>query len=316
MADLFLGRKSINHPSVWDPTQFKIQPDGSFRISIRGMAAMAGVDDGSLSRSLKSAAAENALPCARSLALQGFDPAAVSSWGETGGIPENAAPFILEHYGISATTPSTLARTVLLSFSRVGINAYLKERLGMSRVRENPALVESHKADTEFAVFLSDIVGKVGGDPKESLAISFTILARKHPGYKDIFLENQKLLCPTREAFGNPTQVLECLEKELGVETITRLTCMAKDGGLIHKNDKRLLVNAILCERKLQFNTGIRRRGAAAYATTEEGAKYAREETRPAQYADEGAWVPQLLWKLDTTANVIVNFIKDNVKVS
>jgi hypothetical protein len=138
MADLFLGRKSINHPSVWDPTQFKIQPDGSFRISIRGMAAMAGVDDGSLSRSLKSAAAENALPCARSLALQGFDPAAVSSWGETGGIPENAAPFILEHYGISATTPSTLARTVLLSFSRVGINAYLKERLGMSRVRETP----------------------------------------------------------------------------------------------------------------------------------------------------------------------------------
>ena len=128
MADLFLGRKSINHPSVWDPTQFKIQPDGSFRISIRGMAAMAGVDDSSLSRSLKSAAAENALPCARSLALQGFDPAAVSSWGETGGIPENAAPFILEHYGISATTPSTLARTVLLSFSRVGINAYSKER--------------------------------------------------------------------------------------------------------------------------------------------------------------------------------------------
>jgi hypothetical protein len=128
MADLFLGRKSINHPSVWDPTQFKIQPDGSFRISIRGMAAMAGVNQASLGRSLKSADAENALPCAKSLVAQGFYPDAVSSWGETGGIPENAAPFILEHYGISATTPSTLARTVLLSFSRVGINAYSKER--------------------------------------------------------------------------------------------------------------------------------------------------------------------------------------------
>ncbi len=128
MADLFLGRKSINHPSVWDPTQFKIQPDGSFRISIRGMAAMAGVDFGGLARSLKSSVDENVLPCAKSLVAQGFYPVDVSSWGETGGIPENAAPFILEHYGISATTPSTLARTVLLSFSRVGINAYSKER--------------------------------------------------------------------------------------------------------------------------------------------------------------------------------------------
>ena len=128
MADLFLGRKSINHPSVWDPTQFKIQPDGSFRISIRGMAAMAGVDDNGLGRSLKSAADENALPCAKSLVAQGFCPADVIEWSKTGGIPENAAPFILEHYGISATTPSTLARTVLLSFSRVGINAYSKER--------------------------------------------------------------------------------------------------------------------------------------------------------------------------------------------
>lgn len=122
----------------FDPSQFKLQPDGTFRISIRGMAAMAGVDDGGLSRSLKSAADEKALPCARSLVAQGFCPADVSTWSETGGIPEEAAPFILEHYGITAASPSPQARAVLLAFTRVGINAYLRERLGIDRPEAAP----------------------------------------------------------------------------------------------------------------------------------------------------------------------------------
>ena len=195
---------------------------------------------------------------------------------------------------------------------------FIEEISGISRVQDTqvPALPPTHQADTEFALFMSDVVGKAGGDPKESLAVSFTVLARKHPEYKDLFLENQRLLCPTKEAFGTPTQVLERLEKELGADTVERLTTMAKDGELISRNDKRLLVNAILCNRGLQFKTGVCRRGAAPYAPTTEGAKYAREETRPAQYADDGAWVPQLLWKLDTTVNLIINFVKDNVKLA
>ena len=195
---------------------------------------------------------------------------------------------------------------------------FIEEISGISRVQDTqvPALPPTHQADTEFALFMSDVVGKAGGDPKESLAVSFTVLARKHPDYKDVFLENQRLLCPAKEAFGTPTQVLELLEKELGADTVERLTTMAKDGELISRNDKRLLVNAILCNRGLQFKTGVCRRGAAPYAPTTEGAKYAREETRPANYADDGAWVPQLLWKLDTTVNLIINFVKDNVKLA
>lgn len=124
------------HSGDWDPSQFKIQNDGTFRISIRGMAAMAGVDHAGILRSLKSAGDENPLPCARSLLAQGFNPGDVSTWSETGGIPEDAAPFILEHYGITAASPSAQARAVLLAFSRVGINAYLKERLGVVRVQD------------------------------------------------------------------------------------------------------------------------------------------------------------------------------------
>lgn len=123
----------------FDASQFKLQDDGTFRISIRGMAAMAGVDDGSFARSLKSAAAEKPLPCARTLLAQGFCPAAVSTWGETGGIPEEAAPFILEHYAFSASSSSAQARAVLLAFSRVGINAYLKDKLGVAAQAEAPA---------------------------------------------------------------------------------------------------------------------------------------------------------------------------------
>ena len=140
-GQLHNGSGSVSQSS-WDPSQFKLQLDGTFRISIRGMASIAGVDFGGLARSLKSAVDENPLPCARALLAQGFNPVDVSAWGETGGIPEDAAPFILEHYGITASNPSPQARAVLLAFSRVGINAYLKERLGVSQVRDTqpPAL--------------------------------------------------------------------------------------------------------------------------------------------------------------------------------
>ena len=153
-----------NQPE-WDPSQFKLQPDGSFKISIRAMAAMAGIDNTSLGRSLRSAAAENALPCARSLVAQGFDPAAVSVWSETGGIPEDAAPYILEHYGITASSPSEQARAVLLSFSRVGINAYLKERLGLLNQAPQPQAPALPKRDpletVEFSMKLLDRLGGI-----------------------------------------------------------------------------------------------------------------------------------------------------------
>lgn len=119
-------------PTAFDASQFKLQADGTFRISIRGMAAMAGVDHRGLTRALNSAGDENALPVARSLLEQGFCPGDVSTWSETGGIPEKAAPFILEYYAFKATSPSAQARAVLLAFSRVGINAYLKDKLGIA----------------------------------------------------------------------------------------------------------------------------------------------------------------------------------------
>jgi len=138
----------------FDRSQFRLQPDGTFRISIRAMAAMAGVAESGLRASLKSSAHENPLPCARSLLAQGFCPAHVSTWGETGGIPDDAAPFILEHYGIHATKPSDTARKMLLASTRVGINAYLKEKLGIVTVENRPA---THAPQSELAAAIDNM---------------------------------------------------------------------------------------------------------------------------------------------------------------
>ena len=148
---------------AFDASQFKLQPDGTFRISMRGMAAMAGVDHAGIVRSLRSAGDENALPCARSLLAQGFSPGDVSTWGETGGIPEDAAPFILEYYGITAASPSAQARAVLLAFSRVGINAYLKERLGVPQVRDtrSPSLPGDVLTTVDRSISLLERLGGI-----------------------------------------------------------------------------------------------------------------------------------------------------------
>jgi hypothetical protein len=190
------------HPGNWDASQFKLQSDGTFRISIRGMAAMAGISDAALGRSLKSAAAENALPCARSLVAQGFDPAAVSTWGETGGIPEDAAPFILEHYGITAASPSPQARAVLLAFSRVGINAYLKERLGVSQVRDTQvAMPPANVLDTVERSL--DLLERLGGvDDRAQLLLKDIVLnnAARSAGGSIAALPEAKMLS-LQEAF-------------------------------------------------------------------------------------------------------------------
>jgi hypothetical protein len=120
---------------AFDPNQFKHQADGSFRISVRAAAALAGIDDGGLSRSLKSASFQGAdeipLPCARSLLAQGFNPADVAGWGETGGIPEVGLVAVLRHYGFQSASPSRQAADALLAFAAIGINAYLREKLGI-----------------------------------------------------------------------------------------------------------------------------------------------------------------------------------------
>jgi hypothetical protein len=193
---------------LFDASQFKLQDDGTFRISIRGMAAMAGVDDGGLARSLKTAADEKTLPCARSLLAQGFYPADVSTWGETGGIPEEAAPFILEHYAFTAAAPSQQARAVLLAFSRVGINAYLKDKLGVRPRPEAPAPVALPDPIERAELVLKlvdtslDLLDRLGGaDERERMVYRDLINNTVVRGTGNLLLPAERKTMTLAEAF-------------------------------------------------------------------------------------------------------------------
>ncbi len=210
-------------PSFFDAAQFKLQLDGTFRISIRGMASLAGVDHAGIVRSLKSAGDENPLPCARALLAQGFSPGDVKSWGETGGIPEAAAPFILEHYGINATSPSAQARAVLLAFTRVGINAYLKEKLGVSQVRDTqtPALTGDVLTMVDRSINLLERLG--GVDERAQMLLRDVVLnvtlavaggsAPQLQASRDLTISEflMELGCPGHKA----TKLATCLGKEV-----------------------------------------------------------------------------------------------------
>jgi hypothetical protein len=127
---------------AFEPSQFKLQSDGTFRISIRAAAAMAGVNQSNLSSYLKSVSKEGEVvsgsELARSLVAQGLNPAVFSSWGETGGIPEDGLVAILKHYGFRDSKPIRQAADALLAFAAVGINAYLKELLGFRVISTPP----------------------------------------------------------------------------------------------------------------------------------------------------------------------------------
>lgn len=309
-----LTNNQINPPE-WDPSQFKLQPDGTFRISIRGMARMAGIDDGALTRSLKSAAAENALPCARSLVAQGFNPAAVSTWGETGGIPEDAAPFILEHYGITASSPSAQARAVLLAFSRVGINAFLKEKLGVTEDRNSGlALPSSFVQKVEAAKMLCDLVAYAGGDRAISMARSLTVIGREHPDQKKMCFEQQRLLCADTTEFVNVTDLVEEMILQTSKERVDKLAEEAKAVEWIKRKDPRAMVNQILVRMGFQ-RPGSGYRNSASWIATEKGQEFSREATRPAQYVEK-AWVPQLLWEKNSTLKAMAEWISENYTVS
>jgi len=304
----FLATTSAS-PDGFDPSQFKLQPNGSFKISIRAMAAMAGVNHAGIVRSLKSAGDESALPCAKSLVAQGFSPGDVSSWGETGGIPEAAAPFILEYYGIEAASPSQRARAVLLSFSRVGINAYLKEKLGQLPQSEPQKLLStSFTADMEAARLIADMVAFGGKDKSISLAQSLTVIGKKHPQHAELCFESQRILCPEAKQWGSQAKVLERITAQLGEDKVIQLAAKCKEVGLISKKNPNWIVNKALCEMGLQYQNISHTLSQANYVATAEGQKYSREETRPASNQEE-KWVPQLLWLVNETADLILEFL-------
>jgi hypothetical protein len=110
--------------------EFRVDTTGKVFTSIRGAARLADVDDGGISKSLKSATDEKPRPLALFLVQEGFKPADLLEWGEVG-IPDIGLGLILEYYGYECQERyrTELAKQCCRAFRSVGIRAWIQKEL-------------------------------------------------------------------------------------------------------------------------------------------------------------------------------------------
>ena len=169
-------------------------------------------------------------------------------------------------------------------------------------------LSASFTADMEAARLIADMVEFGGKDKSISLAQSLTVIGKKHPQHAELCFESQRILCPEAKQWGSQAKVLERITEQLGEDKVTQLAAKCKEVGLISKKNPNWIVNKALCEMGLQYENRSHTLSQAHYVATAEGQKYSKEETRPANNQEE-KWVPQLLWLVNETANLILEFL-------
>lgn len=293
----------------FDPSQFRLQPDGTFRITMRAMAAWAGVDNGGLSRSLRSAADENPLPCARSLDAAGFGPADVATWGETGGIPEDAAILILNHYGMEAAVTSGKARLALLSFARVGINAYLKEKVGAARVAQSaPMLSEASEMMLilrEMPAALQAAFPSVDANLLGNAVVEG--MARQWPGHRPLLEPVKLALAPTMEEAH--VTVTELAREYASRGHLPPLRDIVEGSAWsLKRKEPAAMMNELLLRAGLQVR--IEGDSTRKYEPTSLGKDFAVVKLTTAK--DANHQVQQVRWKVDSTLDLLEGWIDSN----
>jgi hypothetical protein len=113
--------------------EIQVDASGKAKASVRATARLAGVDDESIRKTLKSSADPSPSKLAVELMAQGFDAADLNLW-RTEGIPDMAIAIVLEYYGYGAGRYCTKqARLVCRSFNTIGIRAWIQDKLGWTK---------------------------------------------------------------------------------------------------------------------------------------------------------------------------------------
>ncbi|QFS51423.1 hypothetical protein [Nostoc sphaeroides] len=113
--------------------EIEVDANGQAKASVRATARLAGVDDESIRKALKSSADLTPSKLAKELILQGFEAADLADW-RTSGIPDTAIAIILEYYAYEAGRYCTKqARLVCRSFNTIGIRAWIQDKLGWTK---------------------------------------------------------------------------------------------------------------------------------------------------------------------------------------
>jgi hypothetical protein len=125
--------------------EIEVDSNGHGKASIKATARLAGVDDESIRKALKSSADPVPSKLAKELMLQGFKATDLNEW-RTNGIPDVAMPtagvyaiaIILEYYAYEAGRYCTKqARLVCRSFNTIGIRAWIQDKLGWTKPGSN-----------------------------------------------------------------------------------------------------------------------------------------------------------------------------------
>ncbi|BBD70081.1 hypothetical protein NIES4072_64610 [Nostoc commune NIES-4072] len=117
--------------------EIEVDANGQAKASVRATARLAGVDDESIRKALKSSADLAPSKLAKELMLQGFETADLTEW-KTKGIPDVAIAIILEYYAYEAGRYCTKqARLICRSFNTIGIRAWIQNKLGWTKPASN-----------------------------------------------------------------------------------------------------------------------------------------------------------------------------------
>jgi hypothetical protein len=164
---------------------------------------------------------------------------------------------------------------------------------------------------------LAALVQRVGGDPKQSVAKSLTVVARHYrkscPQLSQMCLESQRLLNPAVDEYLTSTRLLEQLMETVGERETIEFTKAAKNAGLIQKVDPRCLINGLLVAMGYQVKGGGRR-DQPSYIPVNEGVNYSVTEIRPDINNGE-AKVPQLVWHT-SVINPICDYLLRNFNIA
>lgn len=128
--------------------EITIDSNGIGRVTIRGVARLAGIVESSIRRAFEGAA-QNPSKLAEMLICQGFECGTIDQWSEKG-IPDIAVGIILEYYAFEAGRYCTLqAANVFRAFSRIGIRMWIQKLKGQE------------SEENKIAVYNEDVINEI-----------------------------------------------------------------------------------------------------------------------------------------------------------
>jgi hypothetical protein len=167
--------------------------------------------------------------------------------------------------------------------------------------------------DLDKAKSLANLVDFAGGSKKDSVALSLTVLSTKHPQDRKLLLDNQRLLSPSEDEFGNVTIVKERVESELSTPIFRKVLDNMKRLGHIQRREGVHAINVLLEKMGLQWQKrGETATNESKWNTTKEGQEFGKIENRPALHTDEYRIAPQLMWRIEPVSIEICKFIRNN----